>query len=118
MTWIAHANTTQSARTFTALGSSTSSATNLLCLKESSSVTNPVTFNGINSTSSSNAEPGTITNAWSLYGSTVLINRPGGNFYAKSTNKNGWWHLMWSTSEEAGLEATALVLRTNPPVSI
>ncbi|KAJ5123517.1 hypothetical protein N7448_009614 [Penicillium atrosanguineum] len=115
-TWIAHANTTQSTRTFAALGSSTTSTTNLLCLKESSSVTNPVTFNSINSVSISSADTETITNAWSLYGSTVLINRTGGNFYAKSTGKNGWWHLVWSTSDNAGLEATAIILRTTAPV--
>ena len=115
-TWIAHVNTTQSTRGFAASGSSTTSTTNLLCLKESNSATNPVIFNGIGSVSSSNAETGTITNAWSLYGSTVLINRPGGNFYAKSTGEHGWWQLAWSTLDSAGLEATAIILRTYPPV--
>lgn len=115
-TWIAHVNTTQSTRTFAALGSSTTSTTNLLCLQESNSTTNPVVFNDIGSVSSSNADTGTITNAWSLYGSTVLIDRPGGNFYARSTSENGWWQLAWSTLDSAGLETTAIILRTNPPV--
>ncbi|KAJ6113795.1 hypothetical protein N7523_007112 [Penicillium sp. IBT 18751x] len=115
-TWIAHANTTQSPRNFATLGSSTTSTTNLLCLKESNSVTNPVIFNDMDTVSSLNADSGTITNAWSLYGSTVLINRPGGNFYAKSPGENGWWQLAWSTLEDAELEATAIILRTNPPV--
>ncbi|KAJ5670152.1 uncharacterized protein N7477_005515 [Penicillium maclennaniae] len=115
-TWIAHVNATQSTRTFATLGSSTTSTTNLLCLKESNSVTNPVIFNSMDTVSSLNADSGTITNAWSLYGSTVLINRPGGNFYAKSPGENGWWQLAWSTLNDAELEATAIILRTNPPV--
>jgi hypothetical protein len=112
-TWAAHVNTTQSSRAFTA-GTSTPSTTNLLCLKEGTSVTKPVAFTGMNTGSGSGADAGTITDAWWLYGSTVFITQPNGNFYAKSTGKQGWYQLVWSTSEMAGLEATPLVLRTDP----
>lgn len=114
-TWMAHANTTQSSRlAFKATGT-TSTTVNLLCLKQGNSMINPVIFMGINTGNNTTAEGGTITDTWSLYGSNVLLTQPNGNFYAKSTGKNGWWQLVWSTSQSSGLEAIPLALRTNPP---
>lgn len=116
LTWMAHANTTQSSRlAFKATGT-TSTTVNLLCLKQGNSMINPVIFTGINTGNNTTAKGGTITDTWSLYGSNVLLTQPNGNFYAKSTGKNGWWQLVWSTSQSAGLEAIPLALRTNPPI--
>jgi len=115
-TWVAHVNNTQSSQLAFAATGTTSSTTNLLCLKKGNTVTNPVAFTGMDAITSLSSDSGTITDVWSLYGAYVLLSQPNGNFYAKSTGQNGWWQLMWSTSQRAASEATPLALKTNPPV--
>ncbi|KAJ5721105.1 uncharacterized protein N7483_009039 [Penicillium malachiteum] len=82
----------------------TSDSTIVACVNETG-LTNPVNFVQVGSNSS-----GELTNVWTLYGTTVLINEDGANFYAQSTDEDGWYNLVWSDSVDASTDNILLTL--------
>ena len=107
--WIAHVNTTQNSRAaFTA-----SRATALLSLSEGTGSAKPVRFTIADT--ATRAQPGQITDAWTLYGKYVLLSRPNANFYAERTGTDGCYSLLWSDTMASSVDYISIILRITGP---
>ncbi|KAJ5627550.1 hypothetical protein N7528_004977 [Penicillium herquei] len=105
-TWIAHPDNTTSLGTELVFSTDgVASNSNLVSCANETGLTNPVNFLNAGSNSSSD-----LTNLWTLYGTTVLLNEDGANFYAQSTDEEGWYNLVWSRSVDASTDNTLLTL--------
>jgi hypothetical protein len=124
-TWVAHpenTNTTTPAA-FTTGGSV--SPTNLLAIANTDSITSPVIFTTSNGTSGTDASvpsntAGTsapLTDVWTLYGNTVILNQTNADFYAQPTGKDGWYILLWGSTDQAAVGNTPVTVRTIAPAS-
>ncbi|KAJ5441197.1 hypothetical protein N7491_003603 [Penicillium cf. griseofulvum] len=105
-TWTAHPSSTEGVNTL-------STNTNNLCLEQGSTNSNPVAFTG----TSSGERKNQLSNVWSMYGSYVLVNVEGANFYARQT-EDGLYSLLWSSSAEVMMDTIPLVLRTLEPATV
>ncbi|KAJ5894470.1 hypothetical protein N7495_006161 [Penicillium taxi] len=117
--WVAHVDTTaKSSNSSSFQTADVSSTTNLLSLTKTSELVNSVSFSndGV-STDTVSGSSTKLTNVWTLYGKYVLLNQPKANFYAKPTDKKGWYLLTWSTTVDASVGNTPVNLRTIGPLS-
>ncbi|OQE09818.1 hypothetical protein PENVUL_c005G00966 [Penicillium vulpinum] len=106
-TWIAYPSSTEGVSTL-------STNTNVLCLNQGNTASNPVGFAGTSAREQSN----NLSNVWSLYGNYVLVTVSGANFYARQTGTDGLYSLLWSSSAEAMTDTIPLVLRTAEPATV
>ncbi|KAJ5724921.1 hypothetical protein N7493_006649 [Penicillium malachiteum] len=105
-TWIAHPDNTTSLGTKLVFSTDgVASNSNLVSCVNKTGLTNPVNFLNAGSNSSSD-----LTDVWTLYGTTVLISEDGANFYAQSTDEDGWYNLVWSSSVDASTDNVLLTL--------
>ncbi|KAJ6007994.1 hypothetical protein N7540_011970 [Penicillium herquei] len=105
-TWIAHPDNSSSLGSELVFNTDgVISDSNLIACVNDTGLTSPVNFVQVGSNSS-----GELTNVWTLYGTTVLINEDGANFYAQSTDEDGWYNLVWSGSVDASTDNILLTL--------
>ncbi|KAJ5655763.1 hypothetical protein N7507_007713 [Penicillium longicatenatum] len=114
-TWIARPHSTSENAVL--VNDGTSSNSSMMGLSQSSALANAVTFIPNNNDLTPGGTSGNLTDVWTLYGSYVLLTPPGANFYAKATERDGWYLLLWSQSVKASLDYIPITLTTNAPLA-